>query len=218
MTIGIPGWAVGPNSFGVTIPYVEFCREYLGCNDLRILLPDSPIWTDLDLIILPGGADVNPARYDETPSFYTDKPDIIKEYFDVRVLPRYIEQRVPLFGICRGIQTLAVHFGGKLNQNMYHETNKQDDPFSGVHTIRILADWNAKNKIKVNSKHHQCVIPPSGDSQIEVLAVHSSFSHHVEAIRIKDYPAAACQWHPEDLDEASGVNYAIRLIDGIIKK
>jgi gamma-glutamyl-gamma-aminobutyrate hydrolase PuuD len=101
---------------------------------------------------------------------------------------------------------------------MYHETNKQDDPFSGVHTIRILADWNAKNKIKVNSRHHQCVIPPSGDSQIEVLAVHSSFSSHVEAIRIKDYPAAAIQFHCEDLDEASGVNYAIRLIDSIIKK
>jgi hypothetical protein len=102
MTIGIPGWLVGPNSFGVTIPYIEFIREHLDCSDLRILSPDSPIWTDLDLLILTGGPDVNPSRYGEPPGFYTDKPDLIREYFDVHVLPRYIEEHVPIFGVCRG--------------------------------------------------------------------------------------------------------------------
>jgi len=102
MTIGIPGWLVGPNSFGVGINYMEFAKESLGGEDIRILLPDSPIWTDLDLLMLTGGADVNPSRYNEPPGFYTDKPDILKEYFDVHVLPQYIEQRTPIFGICRG--------------------------------------------------------------------------------------------------------------------
>ena len=101
MTIGIPGWLTGPNSFGVTISYLEFIRE-IGATDIRVLHPDSPIFKDLDLLILPGGPDINPVRYNAQPSLYTDKPDPIREWFDVRKLPKYIELNIPIFGICRG--------------------------------------------------------------------------------------------------------------------
>lgn len=216
MTIGIPGWLTGPNSFGVTIGYINFVRDWLGCDDLRILSGDSPVYTDLDLLLLTGGADVNPSRYGEMPSFYTDKPDLIKEYFDVHVLPRYIEDRVPVFGICRGIQSLATVFGGKLHQNMYHETNKAEDPYCSVHNIFVIAE--PSKKIKVNSRHHQSVVRPDVDSIIKVLATHSSIRTHIEAIMIQGYPISACQWHPEDLDEDSGVIYAASLINQILKK
>lgn len=218
MTIGIPGWLVGPNSFGVTIPYIEFANERLLCDDLRILSPNSPIFEDLDLIILTGGPDINPSRYGESPGFYTDKPDIMKEYFDVHVLPRYIEQGIPIFGICRGAQSMAVHWGGTLCQNMWHETNSQDNPYESKHAIKILSELGGKPKIKVNSRHHQSIMPPKGESPIKVLATHSAFSSHIEAIRIQGYPACGVQWHPEDLNDNSGVEYALNLIHTIIKK
>lgn len=214
MTIGIPGWMVGPNSFGLTISYMEFIRS-LGCDDIRILAPDSPVWTDLDLLILTGGADINPSRYNEMPGFYTDKPDIIKEYFDVHILPRYIENKTPVFGICRGMQTIAVHFGGTLIQNIWHATNKQEDPCAAVHGL-TLANGN-KGKIEVNSRHHQSVRNPVGDSKIRVLAVHDKVPWHVEAIRIQDRDIVGVQWHPEDLDETSGINYTMSLIKSILK-
>jgi len=216
MTIGIPGWLVGPNSFGVTISYVEFARDYIGGNDIRILMPDTPVWSDLDLLLLTGGADINPSRYGEMPGFYTDKPDIIKEYFDVHVLPRYIEQRVPIAGICRGCQTLAVHWGEKLIQNMWHETNKSDNPYESVHGIKIIGD--EKRKVKVNSRHHQSIKFPSSDSLVKVLATHSAYSRDVEAIRIQDYPAIGVQGHPEDCNDSTGVDYTLKLISEIIKK
>ena len=102
MVVGIPGWLTGPNSFGVGISYLEFIRDYLKADDIRILAPDSPIFKDIELLILPGGPDINPLRYGEMPSVYTDKPDPLREWFDVRKLPRYIEMNTPIFGICRG--------------------------------------------------------------------------------------------------------------------
>jgi putative glutamine amidotransferase len=171
--------------------------------------------TDLDLLVLPGGADVNPLRYNEPPGFYTDKPDIVKEYFDVFVLPKYIEQRTPIFGICRGAQTIAISFGCSLLQHMYHETNTSDDPYKGVHSL-LVADKS--KKIKVNSRHHQSIRRPKDDSLVKVIATHSNNGGHIEAIRIQGYPIAAVQFHPEDLNEESGVEYACHLINGILKK
>jgi len=107
-----------------------------------------------------------------------------------------------------------VHFGAKLIQNMYHETNKQENPYEAVHGIRIFGD--EKRKVKVNSRHHQSVYRPEGI--IRTLAVHSGISHHVEAIRIQDHPIVAVQWHPEDLSENSGIEYTLRLVNEIIKK
>lgn len=216
MTVAIPGWQVGPNSFGVTIPYVEFMQNVLGAEEIRILTPDAPEYTDLDLLILPGGADVNPSRYGEVPSFYTDKPDPIKEYFDTHVLPRYVNRGTPIFGICRGAQTLAVHFGGKLIQDMYHETNSSEDPNKGVHQLRVIDKPAAK--VKVNSRHHQSIMLSSlNDLDVKVLATHEKVHHHVEAIRVQGYKIAAVQFHPEDLYDSTGVQYALGLINSIVK-
>jgi putative glutamine amidotransferase len=216
MRIGLIGSTVGPNSFGVGISYVSFVQESLDCDDLRILTPRSPIFEDLDLLILGGGADVNPVRYGDVPGFFTDKPDLLKEYFDVHRLPLYIKAGVPVFGICRGLQTLAVHFGGRLCQDMWHETNKSEDPYSGVHCIKDIFD--PKRKIKVNSRHHQSVMIPRSGSPIKILATYASNITHVEAIRIEGHPIAAVQWHPEDLNEDSGVDYALELIHKYCKR
>jgi len=217
MTIGIPGYLTGANSFGVGISYLEFVKDYLYCSDLRILLPDSPLFTDIDILLLTGGLDVNPERYGEIPSYRTDKPDPIKEYFDVHVLPLYIEQRTKILGICRGCQSLAVTFGESLYQSMWHETNKQEDPYSGVHYLHVFSEPN--KKIKVNSRHHQSIrVPVNKDSRVEVLATHKDFRNHIEVIKIKDYPAYGLQYHPEDLSENSGMTYTESIIKRLINE
>ena len=214
MIVGIPGWVLGSNYFGVPISYVDFIKEYLECDDLRILTPTTPIQKDLNLIILPGGADINPSRYGEPPGFYTDKPDLLKEYFDVHILPQYISVGTPIFGICRGLQTLAVHFGCKLIQDMHHDTNKQDNPYQGVHELLI---FDKTKKIEVNSRHHQSVQRPHESHIVKVIATHKKIPQHIEAIRVQGYKVAGVQFHPEDLEEMSGVQYALGLINSITK-
>jgi gamma-glutamyl-gamma-aminobutyrate hydrolase PuuD len=94
---------------------------------------------------------------------------------------------------------------------MWHETNTQEDPYSAVHKLSI-AGLPAK-KVEVNSRHHQCVKMPEGESQIEVLATHFKYPMHIEAIRIKDKPIYAIQWHPEDLNNELGIKYTLHLLN-----
>lgn len=216
MTVGIPGWLIGENSFGISLPYLEFIRNNIPSPNIRILLPETPVIKNLELLILPGGADINPMRYGQMPMFTTSRPDPIKEWFDVYVLPRYIENNVPIFGICRGMQAIAVALKGSLLQDMYHETNSSDDPFEAVHEITIRE--TPSRKVKVNSRHHQSVLEyPEDNPFIQVLAVHKK-TEHVEAIRIKDKPIVGVQWHPEDMYNEDGLKYTRELLNSIIKK
>jgi len=183
LKVGIVGWKVGDNSFGCTVPYLSFIQENLGIP--YILGPRSLINKGLDLVILPGGSDIDSSRYDTAPGFNISKPDPYKEYFDVHILPRYIELGIPVFGICRGFQALAVHFGNPLEQDMYHETNDDISRWNKVHSLklnpiiqeeitRIYPDQyytllkrksyydeqnltTNKNLYEVNSMHHQAV-------------------------------------------------------------
>lgn len=108
-----------------------------------------------------------------------------------------------------------MHFGAKLIQNMWHETNKSEDPCSGVHFLNVLADGS--KKVKVNSRHHQAVYLPDPNGPIKVLAVHKD-KKHVEAIRIEGKPIIGVQWHPEDCNEDTADDYLMSLIGKHFKK
>jgi len=217
--IGIPISKLGENSVGLTLSYLQFASQF---GEAILLLPDAPIRADLDMILLQGGADVDAQRYGQFPSYLTGKPDIYKEYFDTEVLPEYIANGVPVFGICRGIQTLAVHFGGKLYQHMVHETNKAEDPYKIVHKIKLdtgnFSNWarfvlpediqrrtpvnnvRVVPKLDVNSRHHQSVKETSLPDDLVVIARHEK-DNHVEMIAHRTLPVVGVQFHCEDLFE-----------------
>lgn len=200
--VGLPIWKTGENSIGSTLSYIYFAQQF---GEVILLMPDQSIREDLDLLILPGGADVAPQRYGEFPNFLTGKPDLQKEYFDVWALPQYIALGVPIAGVCRGHQSLAIHFGSKLYQHMNHETNKTEDPFKCVHKAKI--DTNAlpnfqqfvdKDILDINSRHHQTVNEGSMPGCLTVIARHSE-DNHVEAFTHKTLPIVGFQWHPKSL-------------------
>lgn len=198
--LGLVGWKTGENSFGATLPYLEFFRVY-GAVD--IIMPWSPFNPELDLLILPGGSDVNPARYEQLPGLFTTKPDLFKEHFDTNLLPTYIENGTPIFGICRGHQTLAVAFKGSLLQDMYHETSIKERG-ELVHSITIAAnfveaydiDIPKKEGYKVNSLHHQSIdlLPEC----LFAIAKHPD-DETVEAMCHIERPIASVQYHPEEM-------------------
>lgn len=211
LKIGIVGSVIG-YSVGVQYNYTEYIRRYF-MGDPVILLPDSDIRSDLDLLILPGGADINPLRYGEIPIYGYDDPDLMKEYFDEFILPRYIAAGVPILGICRGLQTLNVHFGGTLQQDMLleHETNKKDDPYEAVH--RVILEEN-KRFIKVNSRHHQAVAR-LGDGLV-TLGTHPNGT--IEAFKHESLRVLGVQWHPEDLYERDAEIWLSVQLKTIMKK
>lgn len=79
--------------------YVKFFKRFGKIVPVGL----SVIRKDLDLLVLTGGADVDPKRYGEEPSSLCGPKDIRKEWFDIFCLPKYMETKIPIFGICRGL-------------------------------------------------------------------------------------------------------------------
>ena len=202
--IGIPGSKVGDDYFGGTLAYLKY-MSFFGIP--RIITLEEEVDDRIDLLIIPGGADVDPQRYNQKPGYYTSRPDPMKEWFDTQVLPQYIKLGIPVFGICRGIQTIAVLFGAQLVQHMYHHTNEKNRGDT-VHSLELLQtsfkdEYEAtygKKKIQVNSLHHQCVSSENFPAELEILGIYpSKDSASIEVIRHRKLPIYAVQYHPEEL-------------------
>ena len=156
MKVGIPGWDIKPNeAFGLTLPYIIWAEQF---GEVQILT-HKQFDPSIDLLILPGGADVDPKRYEANFDWYAGKPNMFLEDFDKYMLPKYIDEGIPIFGICRGMQSLAVHFGGRMNQHLfYHKTSKDT---SDIDTHGLKSKFTGKQvDFKVGSWHHQAVADP----------------------------------------------------------
>lgn len=227
--IGIVGWNTGANSWGITMMYLDFFSQF-GVVEI-IMHNETEVRKGLDLLVIPGGPDVNPMRYLEPTdefSLWNGKPCVFKERFDEVLLPKYIENRTPIFGICRGHQSLAVYFGGKLIQDMAeqgfdHESNGEDRT-KKPHAVKLtdagLYDTPniSKKPFAVNSIHHQCIdennLPKIGSPLAVYTDKSAKVDGPVEAMTyFPDYPAYTVQWHPEDIRDEFSYNLIFNLLD-----
>lgn len=222
--IGIVGWAVGQNSFGVTNSYLEFFSQY---GEVEILTPKKGV-VPLDLLVLPGGADLSSSEYGEVPSFSNTNPDLYKEYFYKQNLQQYIDNGTSIFGICLGFQMLGVKFGCKLTQNLlYHSetSNPRNELVHELHQVKgyddISKEWVIKKEhkkdqiIKVNSLHHQGIQLKdfNADELVPLYAADNYPSYLVEVFKHKQLPIAGVQYHPEEIyDEISDLLITTLLI------
>lgn len=187
-SIGIVGQMSG-EIYGVHEDYMSFVETH--GNPVVIFPTDFQDFKKaykLDALLLPGGADVASNRYAWFPSVMSGHPNPYLEYFDTKILPLLIGV-MPIFGICRGLQTLNVALGGGMYQHLWthpYSKSKQD----AVHDVTLKGG----KKMKVNSFHHQAIKPVKG---LEIEA--SSPDGVVEAISDWKRKIFAVQWHPERL-------------------
>jgi putative glutamine amidotransferase len=161
---------------------------------------------NLDAIIFSGGVDINPEEYGEKLSEKTIEIDKKRDWFDLKLAKLAKELKIPTLCICRGHQIATVLDGGTLYQdlsyakNITFEHDQYSTPAFLAHEIKIakgslLYDILGKDKLKVNSFHHQIVKDmPKG---FKVSAV--STDGAIEAFEYKDaqYFFLSVQWHPE---------------------
>jgi putative glutamine amidotransferase len=221
--IGIVGWNVGDNSFGATKAYLNFLNHF---GNVQIITPQQEIIKDLDLLILPGGRDVNPLRYNGLPDWFNSEPNSMLEYFDERKLPQYIEQGTPIFGICRGFQSLNVHFGGGLTQNWVHEQStknrgdlvhmlKKMENFPKKVLLTVVDKHNRRKEvdyIEVNSLHHQVIFKEDLSPELTPTLRHDDGV--IEAFIHPTLPIAGVQYHPEEIWD----DYAMQIINLLLNK
>lgn len=208
--IGVVGWNTGENTFGVGKNYLTWISKF---GAPIILTPHNREIENLDLLILPGGADINPWTYGEIPHFNTGTPNVMLEYFDAVMLPQYIESGIPIFAICRGAQKLWTLAGGSLDQhNNWHAQSESgtNDVAHGLCYTQDYKNWKGLLN-KVNSRHHQ-TMDASGISKgipdiLDVIAYseanksNSYFPQIVEMFKFKTKEIYGVQFHPEDLPE-----------------
>ena len=198
--IGIVGWKTGENSFGVSVPYINWLSNF---GIVHILSPQKGIVEDLDLLVLPGGADIAPQSFGEVPGFHTSNTDVMKQYFFDNNLDQYLKNNTPIFGICLGFQQLCVKFGGKLEQHYpfnYSSKGRHDkvDTLAFEQQVYdIVLKSSIPTKYEVNSLHHQgCFSLPN---PFNVLAREKE-DGNIEIARFAEN-VYGVQYHPEEIND-----------------
>ncbi len=141
------------DSYGVDLNYVKYFQKW---GDVELITGLIPVekWMDrIDILVVPGGLDVDPRRYGEKPMSNTSNPNIDFEILDASLLQEWmINQRKPVIAICRGFQSVNVALGGSLYQHITEHVQRKSGDSAEQPLFTNIP--NAK-KIFVNSFHHQ---------------------------------------------------------------
>lgn len=83
--------------------------------------------THLDGLLLTGGGDINPLWMGEEPSTHLHNINAERDLAELMLTRLAFNRQIPILGICRGIQTLAVALGGTVQQDIYEDYLRTDE-------------------------------------------------------------------------------------------
>jgi putative glutamine amidotransferase len=161
-------------------------------------------------LVLCGGLDVDPERYGEEPLPHTRvEVNVERDELEWRLLDLARERRLPVWGVCRGLQVLNVYLGGSLWQDLPTQAPSQIDhsvshtPDVLAHTVKVIApdapigERLTRDIPLVNSRHHQAV-RRAADGFVPVALSPDGLVE--AAVLDRDgWWVRAVQWHPENL-------------------
>ena len=163
----------------------------------------------IDALILSGGGDINPLYAGEEPSPKLHGINQKRDLPELMIAQLAYNRQIPILGICRGIQTLAVALGGRIWQDISEKTtvkHSQDAArYEQTHSVKIDTDSTlyklyGKERLLVNSFHHQAV----RDAGKKFRVVAKSADNIIEAMESSEFKSIiGVQWHPECLEEGA---------------
>jgi putative glutamine amidotransferase len=183
----------------------------------------------VDGIVLTGArANVHPTRFGQDHDPRHEPYDERRDDIALALSEVCVARGVPIFGICRGFQELAVAFGstlhpeirelpGRMNHRMPRLPTGEVHPdptvvFAERHDVMLsaggtFAQLYGRDVIRVNSLHGQGILEAGPRVVIEGVADDGT----VEAIRIADAPgfALGVQWHAEYDPHVNPINKAL---------
>lgn len=167
----------------------------------------------IDALILTGGADHDPKWMREEASELLGNINAKRDLPELLIARLAYNRQIPILGICRGIQTMAIAFGGHVAQDISLAKDLKPEPTIKhsqdeerdvkTHSVRILphsmlADVYEAETLMVNSFHHQ-IVDVTGDL---FRAIAWSADGLIEAIESTEHkPMIGVQWHPEWLGD-----------------
>ena len=175
------------------------------------------IYDRVDGVLIPGGVDVDPAMFGETPHQRLGRIDPARDRVEIQLAAWAMNEGKPILGLCRGLQVINVALGGTLYQDLeaeYPKAIKHDYfPTYGfardhlAHEVVVKAGSRLRHavasaSIPVNSMHHQGIktLAPA------LIASATAPDGLIEAVESpNDQFVVGVQWHPEvfELSEPS---------------
>jgi putative glutamine amidotransferase len=187
-----------------------YVDKVAAAGGLPVVLPpstslDPQVLDLLDGLVLAGGADLDPDRYGEQPHPETSGWRADRDAGELAVLDGALGRDLPVLGVCRGLQVMTVHAGGRLEQHLPdvvgHERHRPQPGVFGEHPVRLAAGSTVHGVLgdtaTVRSYHHQGVADAgtltvtgwADDGTVEVVEVPGQ------------HFALGVLWHPEAGDD-----------------
>src|SRR4051794_21753197 len=194
------------DTFAAVLPLAYVHAVHVSGGRAILITPDDPdtdILDRVDAMIFTGGSDVDPSAYGEAPHPTTSvRPE--RDKAELMLLRAALERDLPILGICRGFQLMAVAAGGRLYQHLpdllgHTGHRPTSGPKFGEHPVQLLAGTLCHkilgDEVIVNSFHHQGVadagsLTPAGWCPGDDLLEAAEDATRAFAIGV--------QWHPED--------------------
>lgn len=170
-------------------------------------------WLDAvaaDALLLTGGADIDPQFFREMPHPQLGRVSLQRDVYEAELFDAALCRKLPIMGICRGLQLINVALGGSLYQDMpsqmgdefaiHQQTNPTEQP---VHQVAFTPGSMVERLfgtsiVATNSHHHQCV-----HIVADCLSVSgTSVDGVVEALEWQEKNVVAVQFHPERMTDS----------------
>lgn len=203
-----PGGIQLDDAYAAAVEQAGFVPFVIPCTTNGAVIAETV--ARLDILLMTGGADVNPARYHAEKTSACGEPNDLRDAFELALVAAARRRRLPLAGICRGMQSLNVAFGGTLWQDLPSEFKSDVKIAHRFGDWDHLAEWPVAHLVTpvpgtrfaevlgagalaVNSHHHQAVKDVAPGLRVAARSPDGL----VEAVEGIDYPVFAVQFHPE---------------------
>ena len=197
------------DTFAAILPLSYVHAVHASGGRAVLITPDEPdvdVLSRIDGILFTGGSDVDPALYGEQPHpSVSVRPQ--RDAAELMLMRAAVEVGLPLLAICRGMQLMAVTYGGRLHQHLPevlgHDRHRPvSGPKFGEHPVRFAPGSLCYSMLgastMVNSYHHQGVAEPGGLTPVGWCPE----DELIEAVEDRHRAfVVGVQWHPEDTDD-----------------
>ncbi len=206
---------------------LDYANAVAASGGIPVLIPNLknpddmiPFLDRIDGLLLSGGADIEPTLYGDVVKGFCGPIQVRRDAQEMVLLKGAFAKKMPILGICRGLQFLNVGFGGTMYQDLptekgiYHSIDvaERNHP---IHTVKfsggMIRDIMGVDELGTNSYHHQGLKDIAANGTVTGMTADGN----VEVVEFSGgHPfTLGVQWHPEMMYDSP---YTKKLFDAFI--